>query len=507
MSKLGLLEHAFIKTEQGGMSAAYMGGAWILDPTSSPYLLDAAMLADHLAAVMEEVPLMRQKLVQDKLRVGNMRLVDDPDFDVNNHISVVHLDEPAGYDELTEYLGRFSMRRMDLGRPLWHFEVIEGLENGYIAMAMHLHHSILDGVGASRTLAGIWSEKPVPARTPRADAWRADPEPGAMGMLADAITENVKRLYVDTPTFVLNNTRPVLQTLTRELDKRLGAQKDSEAEVRNSLPAVQKTSLNVGRLSNRRVVAYLELPLADIKSLRKAHDCTINDLALFINSCALEHYFKAIGEKVDFDLICSMPLSTRKEGDNSTGNSVAMARVNLHNTIGDAKKRLAAIVEDTREIKRNAGRARKDGAGDPRFDLGAFSDLFSPILLEALVYGVTQFKLLEKVPPMLNVAITNVPGSPAPMYIAGARAVSIVPMAPCGDLMGLTITVTSTESQLVIGYHGCGEAIKDKELLVKGARLGMALLQPKPKRKARAKTNTAAKTRRKSAAPKKTTRQ
>ena len=64
MRKLGLLDQAFVKTEQGGMPPMYMGSATILDPTSSPYPLDAARLANHLAAVLENIPLMRQKLVQ-----------------------------------------------------------------------------------------------------------------------------------------------------------------------------------------------------------------------------------------------------------------------------------------------------------------------------------------------------------------------------------------------------------------------------------------------------------
>jgi hypothetical protein len=110
--------------------------------------------------------------------------------------------------------------------------------------------------------------------------------------------------------------------------------------------------------------------------------------------------------------------------------------------------------------------------------------LFSPIALEAVIYGVTRFNLLDKA-TLLNVVVTNVPGSPKPRYIAGAKMISNIPMAPCGDTMGLITTITSTEELLLIGYHGCGEAVVDKELLVAGAREAVATLQSK--RKTRAK--------------------
>lgn len=223
-------------------------------------------------------------------------------------------------------------------------------------------------------------------------------------------------------------------------------------------------------------MAYLELPLKDIKSLRKTHNCTVNDLALFINSWALEHYFREIGETIDFDLVCTMGVNMRDEGDASVGNKASAARVNLHNTIPDAKERLRAITEDTLEVKRSLGRGPRKKTGQTEVDYETLSKLFSPILLEALVHGVIRFNLLGKA-IMTNVNITNVPGSPKPAYIAGARQVSAVPMAPPFDSIALNIAITSTEGLLLIGYHGCGEAIKHKELLVEGARAGFAAIQ------------------------------
>lgn len=489
MTKLKLLDQTFFKMEQGGLAPIYMGGVTIVDPTTAKKTLTAAELADHVAAIMEEVPLLRQKLVQDKLRIGSMRLVDDPDFDVRNHVNVYHLVKPGGYKELTDYLGTFSKRRINLKRPLWHVEVIDGLEQNRIAVAIRIHHGILDGVGAQRALGNLFSTSIKPPRTLREDAWTTEPEPSDISLIGSALAERIKGFYFDAPKFVFQNSGPILQTLTAAFRKRLmknvnqfmGHKSDTK---KVALPRIRKTSLNIGALSDHRAVAFAELPMDEIKSLRAALNCTVNDLALFINSWALDYYFKEIGEPLDFDLVSIMPIDSRGEGDQSAGNSVGISRVNLHNTISGAKARLTAIANDTQVIKGNAGRAQKPDGKRPKIELTALDSILSPIILEGLVQGINQFDLLEKAPPLANVVITNVPNASRPMYIAGARVVSSVPMAPCADTMALTITVTNTEDVLLFGYHGCGKAIRDKELLVEGARRGLVAL----KRRRRPKT-------------------
>ena len=501
MHRLGLLDQAFYKMETCGMSPQYMAGAMILDVTDSPHPVDAQALVDHIAASMEEVPLMRQKLVQDPLKLGDIRLVDDPDFDVRNHVTMTTLEAPGGYRELTECLGVFSANRMDLSRPLWHFEVIDGLEGGRLAVAMHLHHSILDGEGAGHALQGIWSDRPIAARKPRQESWKSNSQPTPFKLLRSALMENAERLYVKTPSFLLKNTAPLLRLISAEIGKKFVS--NGEASGR-SLPPVQFTSLNVPRLSEKRAVAYAELPLEEVKQLRRYYDCSINDLALVMNSFALQHYFDELGETVDFDLVAGMPMSLRSEGDDSIGNQVAISRVNLYNaSLQGIDQQLAAINRDTSEIKSQANRNRGGSVEEAKekaiaVDYTELSTLFSPILLEGVLYGALKFDLLQK-NPWVNVAITNVPGSPGEQFMAGARLVTSVPMAPCVDVVGLTVTVTSTAGNLLLGFHGCGEGIKDKELFVEGVELAFAELKrlaaptkrkARPKNRARAQKKT-----------------
>lgn len=501
MSKLGLLDQMFYKLETNGMPPAYMGGAMILDPSECPYPIDGKMIADHIAARMEQIPLMRQKLIQDPLKIGDMQLVDDPDFNARNHITRTALTAPGGYEELTECLGKFSAQRLDLERPLWHYEVIEGLEGGCYAAAMHLHHSILDGIGAREALSSIWSTEPVAVEQPSEESWRVEDEPSSFELLQGALTENAKRLYMEMPSFLIRSGAPIMKATFKALTNAMNQDAKVIEEEKVEVPKVHKTSINIAQLSPTRVLSYAEFPFAEIKSLSKQFSCSINDIAILLSSTALEHYFENTGEEIDFDLVAGMPISTRNpDQEDAVGNAVSVVRLSLYNQIKDLAKRLQSIMADTVLIKKTLG-AKNENKDPSGIDGKAMEGLVSPIVLDSLIYGVLKMNILGRA-TLANVAITNVPGSPVQLYLAGCRLKTMIPMAPAVPSVGLTISITSTPQTLIIGFHSCGKAVSDKELLAEGARLGLVALKkaagsaPKTgtKTKAKAKSKAASKT-------------
>jgi hypothetical protein len=217
------------------------------------------------------------------------------------------------------------------------------------------------------------------------------------------------------------------------------------------------------------VVSYLELPLDEVKALRRTFDCSVNDLVLLLNSYALEHYFAGIGEAIDFDLVAGMPVDLRPKGDVAMGNRLAFTRVNLNNSVGDIRERLQAIISQTAAIKASTKPGKPSADTDPGIDYNALGGLFSPLTLDIIVHGMARFNLMDKA-TFINVAIANVPGPQTSVYLAGAKMHSQIAMGPCADSLALNITISSTGEYLVMGYHGCGEIVGDKELLVEGAR-------------------------------------
>jgi len=495
MTKLSLFDQLFYKAEKAGLPRLYLAGVMIMDPAQAPHKLTAQILAEHLAARMEKIPLMRKKIVQDALRIGSVRLVDDPQFDVRKHIMTVTLKAPGGYKEFTEYLGAFSARPLDLSLPPWHYEVIDGLSGGRMALAIHVHHCVMDGLGTQDVLSSIYDAKPVKPEKSRRRKWQVTDESKGLSLLSSAMLENAERVFVKTPKYLLRSGLPLAKLLTAALAKRLKLTETLETGS-NPLPVIRKTSLNSAVSSSKRVVAYIELPIEEALAIRKHFECSINDLALVLNSVALEHYFKGIREKVDFDLVAVMPMNARKEGETGPGNVLTIGRVNLHNTEAHLGKRLRAIASETAMIK-SKHRAPQKSSIDGR----SLMDLFSPLIIDSLCFAVAGLKLTSRV-VMGNIGITNVPGSKATLYIAGAPVVSGVPMAPViAGVLAVTITVSSTDKYLLFGYHGDGAVIKEKDLFVEGAGRAFEKLKslagrkpsssPKTHRKARRVTRAA----------------
>lgn len=464
MSKLNLIDQVFYKLDKAGLFQIYMGGATVIDASASPYKLTGIDIINHLAARFENVPVLRKKIIEDPLKLGNVQLVDDPEFNIRNHFFHTTLDTPGDYDQLTKALESFSARQMDYDIPLWHFEIIDGLKDGHIAIASHIHHSMMDGMGAVKTLSSIYDLKPVAIEKPSNKKWEPDDSPSAYTLIREGLSDSVKRLFVKTPAFISNNRSELIKSARQSLASFI--QPESETDEPSSAPN-PKTSLDV-IASPEVVVSFKVLSLQEIKNLSKSLGCTINDIGLFICSLALEHYFNAIGEDVDFDLVAAMPVSTRTDNDSSTGNILAGGTINLHNTVSDHAKRLKAINKDSHELKQSS-------RPDTGINAADLMDLIHPSLLDLAVLAIPRLINNDDNPLKINTVLSNVPGAREQTYIAGAPVAYTIPMIP--RLGGLSCGLTSSGDSLTIGFHGCAQAIKDKNLFTEGVEVALEALK------------------------------
>jgi diacylglycerol O-acyltransferase len=64
-------------------------------------------------------------------------------------------------------------------------------------------------------------------------------------------------------------------------------------------------------------------------------------------------------------------------------------------------------------------------------------------------------------PPLANVAISNVPGPPVPLYFVGARIEGFYPLGPIFHGAGLNVTVMSNDGRMHVGLLGDRDAMPD----------------------------------------------
>jgi hypothetical protein len=90
-----------------------------------------------------------------------------------------------------------------------------------------------------------------------------------------------------------------------------------------------------------------------------------------------------------------------------------------------------------------------------------WAEAAAPVLFTRAMRFYTRLRLGERIRPVINVIMSNVPGPPWPLYLAGARLVAIHPMGPIFDDCGLNITVISYLDHVDFGFLACRELVSD----------------------------------------------
>src|SRR5262249_12803947 len=210
--------------------------------------------------------------------------------------------------------------------------------------------------------------------------------------------------------------------------------------------SADETPIN-GRLGPHRRFDWLSCQVDDLKAIRRAWGCTINDVVLTIVTGAIRAYL--IARNVEPALIgvrVSSPVSVRTEEERGKlGNRVSSWIIPLPIGKASPREQLDAIHAQTRELK------------ESRQALGVEMMMqvaeWTPSVLLSL--GARAMS------GPINTIVTNVPGPQIPLYFHGARVREIYPMVPLMDGMGLGIAVTSYAGTMHFGFNADPDIVPD----------------------------------------------
>jgi WS/DGAT/MGAT family acyltransferase len=222
-----------------------------------------------------------------------------------------------------------------------------------------------------------------------------------------------------------------------------------------NLGLAPKTIFN-DSITNQRSYSALSLPLADIKGLGKRVGGTVNTIVMAMCSIALHHFLKERGLLPKEALIAMVPVSLRAEGDSAMNNQVSMVRVDLATDIDDLPARFSAIHASS-EAAKAVVRELKPVLGVNVPITG------SPWLMTGLASLLGRSSLPSRFPAVGNVTISNVPGPPMPLYMAGARMVHYYPVSIPYHGSALNITVHSYAGLLEFGLTACRRILSQDE--------------------------------------------
>jgi WS/DGAT/MGAT family acyltransferase len=440
--RLTTLDASFLYLEDP-TTPMHVGGVLVLDPP--PGGLGA--IRDLVAARLPLVPRYRQRIVEVPGHLANPVWADDPDFDVEYHVRTAGLPRPGSEDQLLALVSRTMSRPLDRTRPLWEMYLVEGLTGGRIAVITKTHPALVDGLSAidiGQVLLDIDPQCPAPGP----DDWSPRRLPSGLELVRQALDE-----YVHRPSSVMDAARASVTDLRSTAGRVSTAAGGLLRAARSAAFAAPRSPLNAP-IGRQRRIAVARADLDDIKTIRKAHGGTVNDVLLTVIAGALREWLLSRGQAVvgGTSVRALVPVSLQDEDSGST------TRVSSHLVdlpVGEPSPwvRLSRLSYAMRSV---AQQGRSVGA-DSLIALTGFA----PPTLHAL--GARAARGLSR--RLFNLIITNVPGPQVPLYAAGARMHEVFPVVPLARGQGLSIGMTSYNGRVFFGLNADRDSVGDVEVL------------------------------------------
>jgi len=479
MKQLSGLDASFLYLETPEMPM-HVGALHVFELPPSYKGNFLADMRRHMAQRLPLAPALRRKLAWMPFNLANPVWIDaEPALD--EHIVGIKLKKGSTVADLEQQIGQLHPQLLDREKPLWKFHVFDGLAPGpnkekRFGLYTKLHHAAVDGQAAVALASAILDLSPEPRDIKRQDR----PKKLQIGMveMLSGVFANQLQQYANIVKG-LPSTVGALSQVARQgaggvtnvaVAKVRGKGKSAEESV--SLGLAPRTKLNAS-VTTERAFASVSLPLAELKALRRAHDMTLNDVVLAICSGALRRYFLEHGPLPQKSLVAAVPVSTRVAGDATSNNQASMTVVNLGTHIADPLKRLAYVKAATTAMKATIGSVKSLMPMD-------FPSLGVPWLMSAMGSVYARAKVADRIPPIANVAISNVPGPAFPLYMAGGKMLVNYPTSIIVHGMALNITVQSYNDSLDFGLMACGKAMPEVAELAVHVREAFAELQALP---------------------------
>jgi WS/DGAT/MGAT family acyltransferase len=444
MERLTGLDAAFLYLENP-TNHMHVAMTMVLDPDTVPGGYSFDKLKEFIHSRLHLVPPFTRRLCEVPLNLAHPLWIEDPDFDIDFHIRRIGCPSPGGRRELGEMAGQIASTPLDRSRPLWELWVIEGLKRDRIGVVTKVHHSAIDGSSGADLMVHLFDLQPEVSDPPPPTEREPEHIPNDLELLGFAAASRFRKL-IRLPRLIGETIGAVNRVAQGRLDanKKVGA----------APLTAPRTSWN-GPLSPMRNVGFARVELEDVKELKNAFGCTVNDVVLGLCAGTLRQYLLATdGEVPPTPLVAACPVSVRAEGDHEVGNKVSAMFASLDTNLEDPIERIRAIQECTVGAKEEH---RAVGADM----LQNWAEYAAPNTFNLASRLYSSWGLAESHPPIHNVIISNVPGPPFPLYYAGCEMVAAYPMGPVMEGVGLNITVMSYNGSVDFGFMVDRELVRD----------------------------------------------
>jgi diacylglycerol O-acyltransferase / wax synthase len=401
----------------------------VLERSPGPLELEAPR--DRVATRLDREPRARQRVAFTPLRLGPPSWVDDDRFDLDRHIR--RLAGTEGIDDagLRRAAGEVMSDRLDPSMPLWALDLVGPLADGRAAILARIHHAMADGISSLRLLGALLWDEAEDGGAP--SSWRPDPPPSGLALAAEAVRDRAAAVGPAAIRLARAAATPSRWTEgARALIALPGA-------VRRELrPGAEDPELDQA-IGLDRELAFASIPLAELKAIghsRPGH-VTVNDVLLAAVAGALRRRLERGSEEGALRAQVPVSLHHRYERADELGNRDSFLNVDLPLDEPDPLRRLERI---------NAETAERKSRSDPE----ELYDLFHALSRVRPLYRAAS--RLSSGPREFALAVSNVPGPPDPVSVAGRRVEGLASFAEPAPHHALRVSAISNAGALTVGF-------------------------------------------------------
>ncbi|XOV89153.1 MAG: wax ester/triacylglycerol synthase domain-containing protein [Pseudomonadota bacterium] len=439
---------------------------------SSVYVLDGEVAFEKIMFRFERrihlVPAYRRRLMQVPFGLAHPKWVDDPEFDLRNHVQLYELPPGCSLEEGVNKAVELNEPLMDRSRPLWKMIVLKGVPGKTLLLQM-THHAMIDGASGIELTTILYDLDPNAGEPEPGPPWQPEKLPSAMELINEAVQENIENLRNNNP----------LQNLTADTTQWEKIRKATEIMTRFVTRPAITAPFNAGLVGPKRHVMWLKKDFGDIREIRRHLGGTINDVVLAVVTEGVARYLADHDERINHQYLRIMcPVSVRTEDQQGAlGNRVSAIFPMLPAWPMAASERLAAVVTETERIKQDEEAQaltvmQESLPSTPPMAMAASQLVgtpFDPTALAARVPLPVMPSFGIRPPnPGYNFTCTNVPGVQVPQYMCGAPVTDTIGLLVLTGTTGFSVTILSYNKQLFFNFICEPRLLPDLDVIVAG---------------------------------------
>lgn len=396
-----------------------------------------------------------RRVVQSGLPLTPMLWEEDKNFNLDAHLKRIALPSPGDEATLQQLVSDLASTPLDQSKPLWQVHIVENYGEGSVLIT-RVHHTIADGLALVMMLLTLADFSPTPAPKPNITIEEEDPNPKKRKSVLSSLIEQATSAANVMSKVANQALKEGLDTARNPEKVKSLAQKGAEgaqAAGRVLRQSPDPKTIYKGSLTPTKKVAWSKaVSLSDVKTIKNALNSGVNEVLITAVSGALRRYMNDQGQFTNGKSIRAvMPMNLRSSKEmGKLGNKFGFVFVPLPVGTDGAGERLDMVTDHMAAMKES---------DETVATFGIQKGLeFTPHDIQA--------QLVKQFGGRATAVMSNIPGPPMPLYMAGSKVNELMFWMPHTGDLGLGVSMLSYAGKVFFGVAADASIVPNPQQII-----------------------------------------